>query len=357
MELENMDRRGFLSLSLLPVLNELTKSIDSVKISKTINSEDNFIKIIHEKILPPRPERDSTVAITAPASPTSEWEIRNTIKAMKKLGYNVEVGKTINNKVSKYKYFSAPDEERANEFMEFIYRKDVSIILCGRGGYGSMRILNLIDYNAIKENPKIIIGFSDITALLIAIYIKTGLVCFHGPVAISSFESTIIENITNLLVNNPPKNFRISNPQFSVLVPGITQGYLIGGNLTMMTSTLGTPYEIDTENSILFIEEISEHPYRIDRMITQLMLSEKLQKCNGIVIGDIKGANTKRSFFPGGSYTINEVLEANLKPLGIPIMKGLPFGHTKGQVIMPIGINAELNTNKKSLTFLEVPVA
>lgn len=351
-----MDRRSFFSLALLPGLHKLTKSIDSLKIEESKNSEFETNKIIASKILPPRPEKNSTIAITAPASPTSEWEIRSTIRAMKKLGYKVEVGKTIYNKVNKYKYFSAPDEERANEFMEYIERKDVSMILCGRGGYGSMRILNLIDYDSIKNNPKIIIGFSDITALLIGIYIKTGLVCFHGPVAVSTFEDTIVENISNLIVNNHLNHFSISNPRFEVIVPGKAQGNLIGGNLTMLTSTLGTPFEIETDNSILFIEEISEHPYKIDRMITQLLLAGKLQKCNGIVIGYIKGANAKRSFFPGGSYTINEVLEDNLKPLGIPIMKGLPFGHMKGQVIMPIGINSELDTDKKTLSFLEPPV-
>ncbi len=351
-----MDRRNFISLALIPGLYELSKSIDSLK-SKESAYDNNFpMHNIPDRVLPPRPEENSIIAITSPASPTSEWEIRSTMKALRNLGFKIELGKTIKNKINAYKYFSAPDEERAEEFMHFIERDDVSIILCGRGGYGSMRILNLLDYDKIRKNPKVIIGFSDITALLIAIYVRTGLVCFHGPVAVSTFESAMVNFITNLLLKVNYEPISIKSNSIEVLVPGKASGKLIGGNLTMLTSTLGTPYELITDNSILFLEEVSEHPYKIDRMLTQLFLAGKIDKCNGVVVGYIKGANTKRHFFPGGSYTINQVLNDILKKFGLPVIKGIPFGHVKGQIILPIGISAELDAEQKTLVLSESSV-
>lgn len=319
--------------------------------------ELNKLALSNKPILPPALKSGDTIAITAPASPTSYWEMRKSIKALKKLGYKIEVGDTITKRKSKYRYLSAPDEVRATEFMEYVERPDVKCILCGRGGYGVSRILPLLDFNAIRNNPKIIIGFSDITALLNAVYFISGVVSFHGPVAASTFNQFTINYFQKILAPNPEfLPIVIKYSTIKTINPGTACGKLIGGNLSMLAGTLGTPYEIDTRDSILFIEEVSEHPYKIDRMLTQLWLAGKLQACKGIIFGYFKGLNSRRSFYPGGSFTIKQVIDNRIKPLGIPAVLGMPIGHVKSKLTLPIGINAELNSSDKTLTILETSV-
>jgi muramoyltetrapeptide carboxypeptidase len=354
-------RRKFLSvagLSALGVglLKAQTKGKDFVMPTKL--PELNYpINDFSSRILPAGLKAGSTVAITAPASPTSMYEIRNGKSYFQSLGCKVIVGETISNQKNENRYLSAPDKVRADEFMSFIRNKQVDAIICGRGGYGSMRILPYLDFNEIAANPKIIIGFSDITALLNAIYRKTGLVTFHGPVATTNFEDFKSNNLKHVLFNNANSGlYQINSNQAITINEGIGSGQLVGGNLTILSSMLGTEYEIETSGKILFIEEVSEHAYQIDRMITQLLLANKIQSASAVIFGNFQNLNIRRPFFPNRGYTILEVIQQLVKPTMIPCMVGFPFGHISSKFTLPIGIAAELDTQKKSLKFTEKTV-
>lgn len=313
-------------------------------------SSNNFIK-------PKGLQAGGKVAITAPASPTSYSELRRSIRFFSDNDIKVEVGKTITERDTKYRYLSASDNERADEFMSYVQREDIDAIVCARGGYGVMRILDKIDYSIINKNPKIIIGFSDITALITPIFEKSGLVTFHGPVASSSFNTYSSESLKNNLFSSRKDILpEIQSDSAIVVNSGKSKGNLKGGNLKMLTSTLGTPYEVNLNNSILFLEDISEPSYKIDRMLNQLILSGKLDNVKGIAFGIFKGLNRRKPFYPTYSFTIREVIEELLSPLNIPILIGLPFGHTAQNSTLPIGVQAEINTNKKSITLLESPI-
>ena len=299
----------------------------------------------------------SKMAVIAPASHAAIWELRNMMNAMKQLGIVLEIGNTIKNYKVDYRYFSAPDEVRLKEFMHYIERPDIDAIMTVRGGYGVMRILDKLDFGQICRNPKIIIGFSDITALLNAIYKKCNIVTFHGPVGVSSFNTFSTNSFKEILFSNgnfKPILYKDSN--IRTLIPGKATGRLVGGNLTMLASTLGSPYEIDTEGSILFFEEVSEDPYKLDRMLTQLEISNKLQKCSGIMFGSYPTLDKKYYFYPNLSYTAREVIESRLKKLNIPTIIGIPVGHLASQWTMPIGVKVELDATKGELTILEPAV-
>ncbi len=314
--------------------------------------DSDYSKI--EKIFPAKLFPGARIAITAPASPTSEYDIRHAVRFFKKMGCKVEVGQTIKNHKLKWRYFSASEQERAEEFMSYIEREDINCILCGRGGYGVMRILDKLDFEVIKKNPKIIIGFSDITALLNSISKITGIVSFHGPVASSSFSNFTKKSLQDVIFNTE-QPFEISYQRASSLNEGTCQGRLVGGNLKMIASTIGTPFEIDTRDSILFLEDTGEHPYKIDRMLTQLKLSGKLDECNGFIFGTFKKLNQRVPFYPNKSFTLSEVIDQVIKPLGKPVLIGMPFGHIKNKITLPIGSLAMIDTEKKLLRLLESP--
>lgn len=346
-------RREFLKLSILSGVVYKSFGKNDLDESGVKDGEDcSFITI------PQGLKKGSKVAITAPASSTSLGEIAGGISFFKNIGCDVIVGDTIKNYNSSNRYFSAPDEVRANELMQFYQNENINCIIAARGGYGSLRILPLLDFETIRRNPKILIGFSDISALLNAVFIKTRTISFHGPVASSNFDNFTNENLKNSIIFNKDFNKLVNKfPSMNVINEGIAQGRLVGGNLTVISSTLGTDYEIETDGAILFLEEISEHPYKIDRMLTQLWLAEKLQKASGIIFGYFHSIDSRRNFYPGYSFTIRQVIESRVKPLGIPAVFGLPIGHnSKMLMTLPIGTMAELDTNNKTLSLLEPSV-
>lgn len=357
-----MKRRNFISLAAAstvfsPLLSRGNNSgftNDSLLKEDSINIKDEQISKDIELIYPTSLKSGSVVAVTAPASPTNMWEIHNGINFFQKMGCKIISGKSVNERQYKYKYFSASDEERAKEFMDFIQDKSVDCILCARGGYGSMRILPLLDFNIIRQNPKIIIGFSDITILINSILKRSDVVTFHGAVASSYFQQASVDVIKKIIFNNSKFSpIKITFPTVQTLASGVTEGLLVGGNLTMIISTLGTPYEIDTKGKIFLIEEVQEEPYKIDKMLSHLWLAGKLQESAGIVVGYIKNIDAKRNFFPDYSFTIREVFESRIKPLNIPAIMGLPFGHFDNKLMLPLGAKAELNASLKTLTLLE----
>ncbi len=360
----SIDRRNFIgTVAGLAMLG--SRSVHS-QIDKTVHqsllniAEGNYAEPI---ILPRAIYPGSTIAITAPASATSPGELSSCINYLKKNKCKVIIGDTVTKWKTSSRYFSADDEDRANEFMEFIRSDDIDAVICARGGYGVMRILPLLDYGIIRDKAKPVIGFSDITALVNAIFLKSRIVSFHGPVGVvnfsgltsQSFNETLFRDKTKSREHNS-KNIEISYPGAAVINPGIVTGKLIGGNLSMLTATLGTPYEIDTKDSILFIEEVFEEPYKIDRMLTQLMLAGKFTECKGIILGKFKNLDLKKNFFPGYQFTIRQILDQLVKTLNKPTLLGIPLGHGDEIITMPIGIYAALDATKKIIKLLEQPV-
>jgi muramoyltetrapeptide carboxypeptidase len=355
-----ISRRGFVisGFSFLASANILLKGAEVKQDTlKTVNVNPPKSVVPPERLIPKALRKGSVIAITAPASYTNTSECIAGINFFKSMGCKIVVGKTLDWNHIKYKFLSAPDKERAKEFMEFVSRKDIDCILCARGGYGIMRLLPMLDFDLIRENPKVIIGFSDITGLINSIYQQSGLVTFHGSVASSTFNNFSKINLQNTIFQKKEfKPVKITYPSIQTITTGIAQGRLVGGNLSILSSLMGTPYEIDTKDKILLIEEVSEEPYKVDRMLTQLWLGGKLQQASGIIFGYFKNLDTKRDFYPGHSYTIREIIENRIKPLKIPAIIGLPFGHSLDNLTLPLGIHAELDSKKKTFALLESPV-
>jgi len=310
-------------------------------------------------IKPARLKQGDTIALVTPGSYITEEEKEESISSLYDLGFKVTYSDRL---MQKNGYFSATDEERAADLNEMFERKDVQGIMCARGGYGCARILPYLDYDLIEDNPKPLIGFSDVTALHYAIYKKSNLITFHGPVSISTFSKFSVKNFEDVLMNptfelnlinsNTDNNY---NPYgITVISEGSTEGELIGGNLTLAVSLIGTEYDVDYSGKIIFLEEFLEEPYRIDRMLTQMIQSGKFDNAAGIALGVFKlceSDKTNPSF--KNSYTLMEVLKDRLGSLGIPVIYGLSFGHVVDKFTIPIGVKAELNTKNQELKLLE----
>ncbi len=236
-------------------------------------------------------------------------------------------------------------------------------VFCVRGGFGSQHILDRIDYGLIRSNPKVFLGYSDITALHLAIHKRTGLVTFHGPVPLSGFTGYTQEHFRKALfgtgpvgnVSNPAENNRL-RPQHRLraIRPGKASGRLIGGNLTLIASTMGTPHEIDTRGKILFLEDVGEQIYSIDRMLTHLRLAGKLQQAAGIVWGECNDCPPKDNKPSSASpYGLGETIDNHFGDVPGPVLAGLTIGHTADQLTLPIGVRASLDTDRGVLSIEE----
>lgn len=305
-------------------------------------------------------KKGDTIGLIAPASFITKIHLNKAIEKVKSLGFKPFFYDNILNRDG---HFAGTDKERATALNTMFANKKIDAILCVRGGYGSIRMLDLIDYETIKKNPKPLIGYSDVTALLQVIYQRTGLVGFHAPVGIASFNnySTIIfqkvlmQNSKGLSIEPTLNQFNSdeeTNIPYTVSSGEVT-GKLVGGNLSVITSLVGTPYELDAKNKIIFLEEISEEPYAIDRMLTQLLLAGILQKAAGIAWGICRKCLAEE---PEKSFKLKTVLFERLGNLNIPIAYGLPFGHVAENASLPYGILAKLDADKPNLTFLESAV-
>jgi muramoyltetrapeptide carboxypeptidase len=253
-------------------------------------------------------------------------------------------------------YLGGAVQGRLDDLHAMFRDREVKAIVALRGGYGAAQLLDRIDYDLIRSNPKILLGYSDITAL----------VTFHGPVVLSRFTGYTQEHFRAALFDPKPMG-AIANPPDSnplrpahilrTVRPGKARGRLIGGNLTLICSLMGTPYEIDTRGRILFTEDVDEEPYRIDRMLTQLRLAGKLDAAAGIVFGecaDCRPKDYKPSF--SSTFTLGEVLDRILGDLKIPVLSGLTIGHTEDQLTLPEGVMATLDADKQELILEEAAV-
>jgi muramoyltetrapeptide carboxypeptidase len=294
-----------------------------------------------------------TIGLISPASPENIDSIKKGILFFKNKGFNIVEGSHL---YDKWGYLAGSDKDRASDLMDMFEDDSVDIILSVRGGYGSARILPYLDFDKIKNHPKIFAGFSDLTIILNLLSQKFGLTTFHSPMGSSNFEDfdTFNSFITTLMEGYVP--YTINNPNgfpTSCIVKGEAEGHLVGGNLAIICSTLGTPYEIETKDKILFIEEVSEDPYRVDRMLTQLLHSYKLQQCKGIILGQFKGCSLPHY---ERSLTLEEVLSDRLSELNIPIFSGLSAGHDYPRLTLPMGAKVKINAETGIINVLEAVI-
>lgn len=302
-------------------------------------------------IKPARLQMGSTIGIVAPASPCYEKDdIVSCVKTIKNLGFNVVLGNTV---YMREGYLAGDDSERAKDINDFFMNKEIDGIICLRGGYGSQRILDKIDYEMIRKNPKVFIGYSDITAIHSALNRICDLITFHGPVALSfcSMDEFTLNSFLNCVMSPEPLG-EVKNPwnmeKIYSLYGGEAVGQIVGGNLSLLSSSIGTPYEIDTRGKILFIEDVDEEPYRIDRMLTQLILSGKLHDCSGIVLGQWTECEPEE---PEKSFSLMEVLQDRLIPLNKPVLCNLSCGHEKVKITIPLGVMSRIS--KDGRLFIE----
>ncbi len=317
----------------------------------------------NQLVKPSALKRGDKIALITPGSYITKTEKQESIKNLQELGFEVTYSERL---MQKNGYFSATDKERAADLNEMFSREDIQGIVCARGGYGCTRILPFLDYNLINKNPKPLIGFSDITALLFALYKFSSLVTYHGLVATSTFSKFSQNYFEKVLINSEEKlvlessksrnNYNIYG--ITSITEGIREGELIGGNLSIVASLIGTPYDVDTTGKIIFLEEFLEEPYRIDRMLTHMLQAGKFEKAAGVALGVFKLCEPNRqnpAFI--GSFSLMDVLKDRLGKLGIPVIYGLSFGHVVDKLTLPVGIKAEINSEKKTLKLLEKPVA
>jgi muramoyltetrapeptide carboxypeptidase len=298
------------------------------------------------KLMPNRLRAGDTVGVIAPASPPNKKNLEKGIEFLKGLGLKVKVGKSVE---KTYGYLAGTDQERLEDLHTMFLDSEVKAIFCACGGYGTARMAENIEYDMIKANPKIFWGYSDITFLHTAIRQETGLVTFHGPMLASDIgkEDTLPlskEGFRQLFEPTEVVYTERISP-LETLVEGVASGELVGGNLSLIVSTLGTPYEIDTKGKLLFIEDVNEEPRSVDRMLNQLKMAGKLDEVNGIVIGDFCDCSSKREL----SLPLEEVISHYVRSANKPALKGFLMGHCNPHVSIPLGVQATLNTHEKRL--------
>ncbi|AYE34493.1 S66 peptidase family protein [Clostridium septicum] len=294
----------------------------------------------------------STIGIVAPASAEDPNIIDKKILEFEELGFNVKKGKHI---YDKYGYLAGTDSNRAEDLMDMFIDNSIDAILCLRGGYGSMRMIPYLNLKTIKQNPKPFCGYSDITLLLNYISKKCNFATFHAPMITSNFKDSVTQDYFINTLTNHNMNFynlkKISNNKITYINKNNFNGKLVGGNLSIICSSIGTPYELNFKNSIVLIEEIDESPYAIDRMLTQLIYSGKLKHSSGIILGDFTNCTSKNK--NSAEFNIDEVINQKLSQLKIPVIKGFPIGHSYPNVTLPIGSKLSFNYKNDLLNISE----
>jgi muramoyltetrapeptide carboxypeptidase len=315
-------------------------------------------------IKPPRLNAGDRVGIICPASaPPDPKAIDRGIAALEALGFATKLGKHARKRNG---FLAGTDRDRTEDLMGMFSDQSVKAIICFRGGYGTARLLPLIDYSVIRRNPKIFIGYSDITSLHCAFWVKSRLVTFHGPMLNSDFiqddmpDFTLKSFLRTLTESTPPGSIcqgYAKNKTVKIVAGGTASGPLIGGNLSLLCATLGTPFQPSLRKAILFFEDLDETPYRLDRMLTHLLNANLLQEVAGVAIGinkDCHDPNAKKT--KEYRQTSEDVFRERLSPLGVPVVTGLPFGHIPVNATLPFGLSATLDARRGDLILDEPAV-
>jgi muramoyltetrapeptide carboxypeptidase len=312
-------------------------------------------------IKPPRLRPGATVGLVNPASANFlEEEVEIVLESLAALELKVKRGAHM---MDRYGYLAGRDRDRASDVNAMFADPGVRAVLAVRGGWGSARILPYLDYDLIRRNPKVLLGYSDVTALHLAVHARTGLVTFHGPVGVSAWTSFSVDHLRRVLFG--AEALTMANPaeqsdtlartehRTRALAPGRARGPLLGGNLTVLCHVLGSPYVPDWEGAILFVEDVDEEIYRLDRMLTQLALAGVLGRIGGFVFGTCTGCGPGQGY---GSLTLEEVLADHVLPLKIPAWSGALIGHVDKQFTLPVGLSVEIDAEAATIRMLEPAV-
>ncbi len=290
--------------------------------------------------------RGDVIGVVSPAAAVDELGLRTGVQLLEKAGFRVRLGAAT---LKKTGYLAGTDRERVADLHQMFRDPEVKAIITARGGYGSGRLLPLIDPAIVRECPKIFVGHSDLTFLLNDFMRRAALVTFHGPMAAGLQQRP--EAAAALLAMLSGDRVGWHQPAQAVVQPGTAEGLLAGGSLSIIVSSLGTPYTVETRDRLLFLEDVNEKPYRIDRMLTQLRQAGALDGVAGIIFGEMSGcvaADNER-------VTVRDVIAEAFATASYPVAFGLPSGHGKGTLTLPLGVRARLAGER--LTLLESPLA
>ena len=313
-------------------------------------------------VKPPRLRPGDTVGLIEPAGFSDDAFdldlVKETIVAM---GLKPKAARHL---TERHGYLAGRDEDRAADVNAMFADPEVRAVFAVRGGWGCARILPYLDFRIIRANPKLLIGFSDITALHLAFAARAGFATIHGPNASSSwprfswdiFRAIAFDAATPTLTNPAGDDDRLVQRSGRIrrFRGGRASGRLLGGNLTVLAALMGTPWLPDFDGALLFLEDVDEAPYRIDRMLTQLALAGLLQKVAGVIFGQCTNCGPVGPSY--GGFTLSQILEQHLAPLGVPAFQGAAFGHVAHQFSLPVGIRAEMDADKGSIRLLEAAV-
>jgi muramoyltetrapeptide carboxypeptidase len=310
---------------------------------------------------PKRLAPGDTVALVAPASATFQTvDLQIAKESLEALGLKVRVGGHL---LDRHGYLAGRDRDRAADINECFADASVRAVLPIRGGWGTSRLLPYLDFDRIRRNPKIVLGYSDITALLLSIHAKTGLVTFHGPNGLGRWDEWSVGWVKRILFDADAAT--LENPRdkgefltqvehrIQTIRPGVARGRMLGGNLTVLSAIIGSPYLPAFDRAILFLEDVGEDIYRVDRMLTTLKLAGVLDRIRGFVFGSCSECEPGEGF---GSLTLEEVFNDHVKPLGIPAWQGAMIGHQHPQFTVAVGSEVEIDAGSGTIRMLEPAV-
>jgi muramoyltetrapeptide carboxypeptidase len=306
---------------------------------------------LQRTIIPNSLDWNSTIGLVAPASPIYDpSQFDEMIINLEALGFNLKQGDHVKDR---YGYLAGKDEDRASDLMNMFKDDSIDGILCIRGGWGCNRILDLLDYEVIKQNPKPLIGFSDITSLHNAILTKSGLVTFHGPVGKSDWNDFTKSSFEEVLIKGGLGNYKLPVNELDAytITSGKVEGKIVGGNLSVLVAMLGSDYLPDFTDSILFLEDVGEDVYRMDRMLTHLKLSGVLNKISGFIFGKCTNCDVGEN-----SLTLEQVFNDHISPLKIPAFYGAMISHESKNVTIPVGLRAKMDAEKMEFEMLSKAV-
>lgn len=302
------------------------------------------------KIRPQRLQKGDTIGIIAPSGPPNQESLERSLAFLEHLGLKWRFGKNVN-KV--HGYLAGTDEERLEDLHDMFQDPTIKGIICARGGYGAARYTDQIDLQLMQENPKIFWGFSDITFLHTAMGHYSNLVTFHGPMLASCVGKESFHELSAKMFQQLFEPMELYYTEaigpLETIVGGVAQGELVGGNLSLLASGIGTKFEVNTKGKLLFIEDIGEEPYRVDALLNQLRMAGKLNDAVGIVVGDFADAAPKKE---DASLTLAEVFDHYLGSLSKPVVKGFKIGHCQPHFAIPLGVGAKLDADNRTLTIL-----
>lgn len=312
----------------------------------------------HKRLLPVPLNKGDTIGLVSPSSATDDsFSLQLAREAMEALGFKVKTGAHYD---ARRGHLAGTDAERAGDINAMFADKSVKAVICTRGGSGAARLLPLLDYDSIRRNPKVLLGYSDITALHSAIHAKTGLVTFHGQIGSGSWNKFNVDQFQRVLLDRELVEYSNKVELGDELVPrqnrtvtirgGKARGELVGGNLTVLTALAGSPYLPDFTDKILFLEDVGEAPYRIDRMFSTLKLMGALDKVAGVIFGECTDCKPGDGY---GSLTLEQIFDDYITPLKIPAYRGAMIGHIREQFILPVGGKVELDADAGTFRLLE----